>query len=72
MCEAGRAPALAAALAERQAQLQPEDPINIQYTSGELESQGNRKPERNTNDVLCCAVLRCAVLRCAVLCCAVL
>ncbi|EFN57192.1 hypothetical protein CHLNCDRAFT_21648 [Chlorella variabilis] len=34
VCEAGRAPALAAALAERQAQLQPEDPINIQYTSG--------------------------------------
>lgn len=28
-------PALAAALAEREAQLQPDDPINIQYTSGE-------------------------------------
>lgn len=26
---------LAAALAEREAQLRPDDPINIQYTSGE-------------------------------------
>lgn len=37
LCAAGRGdPGLAAALAEREAQLHPDDPINIQYTSGAL------------------------------------